>query len=156
MLDTTRISAEDKKNYTKVIEAYDAHFKVRKNIIFECARFNKRSQTPGESVDHFITELHRLAEHCKFGNMRDELIRDRLVVGIRDNLLSERLQMESKLTLDKAKRLIRQREAVKEQQEVLREPTKEDSSLNAIRKPPPRRKLPPLPLTSGRPLPKSM
>ena len=48
------------------------------------------------------------------------------------------------------------REAVKEQQEVLKEPSKEDSSLNAIRKPPPRRKLPPLPLTSGQPLPKSM
>ena len=107
VLDTTRISAEDKKKYTKVIEVFDAHFKVLKRIIFECTRFNKRSQTPGESVDHFITELHQLAEHCKFGNMRDELIRDCLVVGIRDNLLSERLQMESELTLDKAKKLIR-------------------------------------------------
>jgi len=49
--------------------------------------------------------------------MKDELIRDRLIVGIHDNALSERLQMEPDLmALDKAKRLIRQREAVKEQQ----------------------------------------
>ena len=74
VFDTTRISTEDKKKYTKVIETFDAHFKVRKNIIFEHARFNKHSQIPGESVDHFITELHRLAEHCEFGNMRDKLI----------------------------------------------------------------------------------
>jgi len=85
VLNTTRIAAEDKKKYTKMIEAFDAHFKVRKNIILECARFNKHSQTPGESVDHFKTELHRLAEHCEFGNMRDELIRDCLVVGISKN-----------------------------------------------------------------------
>ena len=35
--------------------------------------------------------------------MKDELIRDRLVVGIRDLALSERLQLEPDLTLDKAK-----------------------------------------------------
>ena len=46
--------------------------------------------------------------------MKEELVRDRLVVGIRDHALSEHLQMEAELTLDKAKRLIRQREAVKE------------------------------------------
>ena len=40
--------------------------------------------------------------------MKDELIRDRLVVGIRDSALSEQLQLESELTLDKAKQFIRQ------------------------------------------------
>jgi len=39
--------------------------------------------------------------------------------------------MEPELTLDKAKYLICQREAVKEQQEVLKEPIKEDSLLHA-------------------------
>ena len=63
-----------------------------------------------------------MADSCEFGVMKDELIRDRLVVGICDNALSERLQMEAELTLDKAKRLIRQREAVKEQQETLNPP----------------------------------
>ena len=39
--------------------------------------------------------LHSLVENCDYGEMTDELIRDRLVVGIRDTALSERLQMES-------------------------------------------------------------
>ena len=45
-----------------------------------------------------------------------------MVVGIRDDLLSERLQMESNLTLDTAKNLIREREreAVQQQQEILK------------------------------------
>ena len=69
-----------------------------------------------------------MAESCKFGAMRDKLIRDRLVVGIRDNVLSEHLQMETELTLDKAKRLIRQREAVKEQQATLKPPLRKRPS----------------------------
>ena len=69
--------------------------------------------------------------------MKEELIRNRLVVGILDHALSERLQIEAELTLDKAKRLIHQREAVKEQQEVLKQ--------DAVAKKPPRRKLPAIP-----------
>jgi len=87
VLDTTRISAEDKKKYSKVIEAFDDHFKVQKNIIFKCTHFNKRSQNPGESVEHIITELYRLAENCDFRNMKDEIFQDCLVVEIHVNLL---------------------------------------------------------------------
>jgi len=36
------------------------------------------------------------------------MIRDKLVVGIRDNVLSERLQMDEELTLEKAMKMIRQ------------------------------------------------
>ena len=61
--------------------------------------------------------------------MKEELIRDRLVVRIRDLALLEWLQMEVELTLDKAKRLIRQHEAVKEQQDMLKQPPKEETSL---------------------------
>ena len=43
------------------------------------------------------------------------MLRDRIVVGMWDVALSERLQMDASLTLDKVKRELRQKEAVKEQ-----------------------------------------
>ena len=52
--------------------------------------------------------------------MKDELIRDCLVVGIEDVTLLERLQTDEALTLDKAKKLAHQREVVKEQQSIRR------------------------------------
>lgn len=61
-------------------------------------------------------ELYNLAEDCEYGDMKAEMICDRLVVGIKDTALSEQLQIDPDLTLDKAKRKIRQREAVHEQQ----------------------------------------
>ncbi len=42
------------------------------------------------------------------------------MVGILDTSMSERLQLEPKLTLDKARKLVCQRDAVKEQGEVLK------------------------------------
>ena len=48
------------------------------------------------------------------------MIRDRLFVGIRDITLSEQLQTNAELTLDKAKKIIRQREAVHQQQCLLK------------------------------------
>ena len=43
----------------------------------------------GESIDSFVTALHELAEHCNFRDLKEELIRDRLVVWLRDASLSE-------------------------------------------------------------------
>ena len=40
-------------------------------------------------------------------------MRDRIVVGIRDSELSEKLQMESNLTLEKAVAMVRQSDSVK-------------------------------------------
>ena len=105
--------------YDGFIETFESFFKVRKNVIFERARFNRRNQAPGETSEQYIMELYKLAEDCEYGAMKEEMIRDRLVVGIRDKVLSERLQLDPKLTLESAKKAVRQREAVKEQQQTL-------------------------------------
>ena len=118
-LSSTGISSEGKKKFKTVMEKFDTFFQVRRNVIFERARFNRRSQGQNESIEQFITSLYPLAETCDYGELKDEMIRDRIVVGIRDQSLSERLQLDSALTLEKAKTLTRQREAVHEQQMFL-------------------------------------
>ena len=96
------LSEEDKKKYDSVKAQFDAHFVKQRNVIFERARFNLRKQEEGEPVDAFITALYALAEHCGYGALHDEMIRDRIVVGIRNAPLSEKLQLDSELTLEKA------------------------------------------------------
>ena len=122
----------DSKKYQKVKERFDAYFVKRKNIIFERARFNQRKQEEGESIETFIASLHKLAEHCNYGAMLNEMIRDRLVVGLRDAALSRKLQLEADLTLDSAITTARQTEAVKNQQAELRNDS--SSSVEAVHK----------------------
>ena len=115
VLSSTDISDESRKKYKDVIAQFDAHFRVRRNLIFERARFNKRDQRDNESAEEYITALYALSETCEYGTLRDEMLRDRLVAGIRDTALSDKLQLDSKLTLETAKKMIRQKEAVREQ-----------------------------------------
>ena len=78
-----------------VIGKFDQYFKVRRNTIFERAKFNRRSQKEGESVEQYITDLYELAKFCEFGELKEEMLCDRVVVGIRDLALSEKMQTEA-------------------------------------------------------------
>ncbi|KAL5016990.1 hypothetical protein ScPMuIL_006579 [Solemya velum] len=61
------------------------------------------------------------------------MIRDRIVVGIRDSKMSEKLQLDPNLTLEKAVAQVRQREAVQKQQSVVRDESG-TTSVDAIHK----------------------
>ena len=119
---STKISEEGGKKYSSVLRKFDKFFDVRRNVILERAKFNRKSQLAGESSDQYIATLYRLVETCEYpADLKDELLRDRLVVGMRDSAFSERLQLDTELTLEKTKKAMRQKEAVKEQNQMLQD-----------------------------------
>ena len=107
------------KKYEVVKRKFDGHFLKRCNVIYERARFNQRRQERGKSVDALNTALYGLAEHCAYAGLHDEMIRDRIVVDLGDSKLSESLQLDPELTLEKAVSKARQSEAVKQQQPLV-------------------------------------
>jgi len=134
ILRSFKLSEDEQKNYDTVKAKFDRHFVKKHNVIYERARFNMRKQEEGETVDSFITALYALAEHCAYGTLHDEMIRDRLVVGLRSAALSETLQLAPELTLEKAVTQARQQEAVRLQQSVVRGGTsvKPDTPVGAV------------------------
>jgi len=128
-----RLSDEDAKKYSVVKAKFESHFVKKRNVIYERAKFNQRKQDEEETVDAFVTALYELAEHCSYGDLHDELIRDRLVVGIKDVKLSEKLQLDPELTLEKAITQSRQAETIKQQQPLLRGGQINESPIAAIR-----------------------
>ena len=99
---------------------FDQYFNVRRNVIYERAKFNQRRQEVEESAEEFITSLYCLAENCAYGALKEEMIRDRIVVGVRDAKLSEKMQLETALTLAMAVKMVRECESIKKQQAVVR------------------------------------
>ena len=91
ILASTNISDDQRKQYEAVLSKFDSFFRVRKNVIIERAKFNRRPQLPDEPVEQFIASLYNLAADCNFGDLKNELICDRIVVGIRNQALSEQL-----------------------------------------------------------------
>ena len=114
-----------------MIAKFNSHFVKRRNVIYDRAKFNSRLQQDGESVEEFIYSVHTLAQYCSYGNLHDEMVRDRIVVGIRDVSLSQKLQMDPELTLEKATKMVRESEAIKQQQKTLR--SEEGVELNLVK-----------------------
>lgn len=125
---TLPIPADKQESYADVLAAFEAFFIVKRNVVYERAVFNRRSQREGESAAEFITALYALVETCDYGNLKEELLRDRIVVGVRDKKLSTKLQMEGDLTLERAVLLTKQTETVGRQQENLKQPVDPSSA----------------------------
>ena len=70
------------------------------NETYEQYLFNTRSQAANEGIDVYYAALLRITENCKFGDLEQSLVKDRIVVGVRDPALRKRL-MYQKLTLQK-------------------------------------------------------
>ncbi|UYV70106.1 hypothetical protein LAZ67_7001810 [Cordylochernes scorpioides] len=88
-------------NYELVVKKFEEHFIGKRNVIFERAQFNRRYQQDGEAVEEYIRVLHKMAENCNYGSLKEEMIRDRIVVGVKNLQLSEKLQLEPNLTLER-------------------------------------------------------
>ncbi|XP_074039964.1 uncharacterized protein [Leptinotarsa decemlineata] len=106
--------------YEDTLKAFEGYFIPRRNVIFERYKFNPSTQKPGESIDAFITSLHTLAEHCDYDVLKDQLIRDRIVVGMIDTKTSERMQLQANLTLADAIIGAKQSEIQGQQNSILR------------------------------------
>ncbi|KAK7105840.1 hypothetical protein V1264_017168 [Littorina saxatilis] len=108
------LTAEQQKSFDIVAQRFDTHFTPKRNLIHERALFHQRSQQQGETIEEYVRDLFKLAEFTEFPD-RDNTIRDRVVLGVTDQNLSQKLQLEPDLDLDKAVTMARQHEQVKAQ-----------------------------------------
>lgn len=73
-----------------VLSKFEKYCQPRKNVPFERYRFNRRVQETGETYDQYCTALRKLAAGCDFSSItQEEILRDRIVFGIRDNKVRE-------------------------------------------------------------------
>ena len=127
-LPMTEAERKDEKMITKHLGDY---FEPQKNVIFETYVFNTANQEPDEGIELYVNRLRKLAATCDFDTLTDRMIRDRLVLGIRDNSVRKRLLREKDLTLEKAVEMIRAAERAAEQTKKI---DGEVETVNAVAK----------------------
>ncbi|UYV63519.1 K02A2.6-like [Cordylochernes scorpioides] len=72
------------------------------NSTIERFKFNQMKQKEDESFNDFLTRIKLQIANCKYAVMSDELLKDRIVLGIINNEIRERLLSEADLNLEKA------------------------------------------------------
>lgn len=123
----------DDEDYDRVLEEFNNHFGVCVNVVLERQKFLRRKQLPNESVDNFITDLHRLAENCKYQTMKEEFIRDNILVGMRDRTLADAMTLDKTLTLKKASDKARAKEELQREQELAARSQADKSEVSFVK-----------------------
>ena len=134
-----KLTDDERKDINTCIEALEAHFEPKRNVGYERYVFNMCSQNPDETVDEFLNRIKKLSSLCQFGKLTEELIRDKLVLGIRDQTTKLRLLKEESLTLNKAINICYASEVANVQIKAMKAPTSEVEGVNALRTRPNRR-----------------
>ena len=90
-------------SFTNLVKTMKEHQNPSPNPIAERFKFNVRDRAESESVSTYVAELRRLTQNCNFGATLDDMIRDRLVCGIRNTRIQQRLLGEgAAVTLKRA------------------------------------------------------
>ena len=103
----------------KVLDKFEEYCMPKRNLTYERHRFFMRAQLPNESIDEYATELRSRAQSCEFSSLKDSLIMDRIICGILDDGLRERLLRQENLTLDKTLVVCRAAEQTRAQAQAL-------------------------------------
>ena len=89
-----------------VLAKFEQYCHPRRNVHFQHYCFNCRQQEARERYEQYRTALRKMAQECEFGTITpDEILRDRLVFGVRDDKVQERLLREPNLMLAKTDEL---------------------------------------------------
>ena len=96
----------DREKIDKVIEAFQRDCVGQINITYERYVLNRRVQEitlcAESPFDTFMADVRRLARSCNYGEVEDSIMRDRIVIGVRDDATRRKLLQSRNLDLNTA------------------------------------------------------
>ena len=90
------------KTYEELVELVKDYLCPQPNIIVQRCLFNSRTRQPEESVATFVNELRGIASKCEYGLQLNDNLRDRLVAGVNNDRIQQRLLQNPGLTFQTA------------------------------------------------------
>ena len=121
------------KTYNELIQLLETHYSPKPSETVQRYKFNTRQRKADESIATYVAELRHLAEHCKFGTILEDMLRDRLVCGVNNERIQRLLLLESELTLDKAFKIASAQEAAESDVIVIQGTAACEENVNSLR-----------------------
>lgn len=113
--DSFTMTEQQRESSAEVIKAFVAFCTPKKNEVYERFVFYQRKQKDGESFDQFHIDIKRLARTCEFQEKENEMLRDRIVMGVVNRRLQQQLLETQNFTYETAVTKCKANEASKEQ-----------------------------------------
>ncbi|XP_047988314.1 uncharacterized protein LOC125227948 [Leguminivora glycinivorella] len=96
------LSEAEKMSENAIFAKIEKTIFLKTNIIYSRYLFNMKNQKAEESFDDYLLALKKLAKRCNYKEFEDEILRDRIVVGIKDGEVIKELLKKQDLTLETA------------------------------------------------------
>lgn len=107
LFDNLGLTNDEMTNVDTVLDKFENYYVPKTNVSVERHKFNSRLQQPGETFDSFYADLVKLAASCNYGDIKDDLIKDRIICGLCDKTVKNRLLLEENLTLERTIKVCR-------------------------------------------------
>ena len=78
------LTPEERGSVTISLKPLEAYFKPKTNVVYERFLLNSAAQSSEEGIDELVNQPRKMAWSCKYGGLTDEMIQDRIVIGVRD------------------------------------------------------------------------
>ena len=126
----------NEKTYAELVKTPSDHYSPKPSEIVQRCKFYKRFRQPGETVATFLSELCSIAEYCNFGDTLETMLRDRLICGINDDRIQQRLLSEEgdKSTLKSATTLAQAMETAAKDAVELKPPMPHHQTVQRVNK----------------------
>ncbi|KAJ8886149.1 hypothetical protein PR048_012358 [Dryococelus australis] len=125
IFNTFDLSSKDWKNPYRVPTA---------NVSAEHHVFFSRDQKDVETIDTYVTELKKLCQRCEFREMKERLIKYRIISGLRDSEVKTKLLNTEELILDNCIKICKNSEMTQIQLRTVTNGEKAESVNNIHRK----------------------
>ena len=99
------------KSFEELVDTLKQLYDPTPSIIIQQYKFNSGNRNDTETILQFLAALRSLAEYCNYGTTLEDMLRERLVCGVRNEQIQKRLLAEKDLTFAKAKELAESMEA---------------------------------------------
>lgn len=93
--------ANEARTVELALQRFEIYCKPKRNITYERYIFMSRKQRSNETIDDYIVTLRNLIISCNYEQLTDSILRDAIVMGVKNNKMRESLLRESELSLDK-------------------------------------------------------
>ena len=127
--------APSAKTYAELVTVMKEHKIPKPSIILERFKFFKRDRENSESIATYISELRKLTRECDFGTTLEDMLRDRLVCGIRNDKIQQRLLSQTTLSFAQAVSLSTAMERAEGNLKDLHESQVQDLPVHALKSP---------------------
>ncbi|KAL1461086.1 hypothetical protein WDU94_013017 [Cyamophila willieti] len=91
---------DENLKYEDVVKKFTEYFSPRKNITMMRYQFLTRYQQKNEPMESFISDLKIKSLNCELKELRDDLVRDMIIIGMNDAQLKEKLLSRDNLKLE--------------------------------------------------------